>query len=101
MLMAAQEASDTRSVAMVSGDDGPDDTFEVGGGIAEVVTLVVTQDQRSTGVGQALLAAAEDIARDRGFDTVKIAVPLSVSVVPPLFTVRAVVLMVSGLLLLF
>jgi GNAT superfamily N-acetyltransferase len=60
--------------AMVAGDDGPDDTFEVRGGIAEVVTLVVTRDQRSAGMGQALLAAAEDIARDRGCDTVKIAV---------------------------
>jgi ribosomal protein S18 acetylase RimI-like enzyme len=38
------------------------------------VTLVVAADQRSAGVGAALLRAAENIARDRGFDTVKIAV---------------------------
>jgi GNAT superfamily N-acetyltransferase len=60
--------------AMVAAQDGPDDTFEANGGIAEVVTLVVTRDRRAAGVGRALLAAAEGIARDRGFDTVKIAV---------------------------
>jgi ribosomal protein S18 acetylase RimI-like enzyme len=60
--------------AMVAVQDGPDDTFDVKGGIAEVVTLVVARSQRSAGVGRALLAAAEQIARDRGFDTVKIAV---------------------------
>ncbi len=54
--------------------DGPDDTFDVSGGIAEVVTLVVTDGQRSLGVGRALLDAAEGIARGHGFDTVKIAV---------------------------
>lgn len=42
--------------------------------IAEVVTLVVTHDLRSTGVGRALLSSAEDFACTRGFDTVKIAV---------------------------
>jgi ribosomal protein S18 acetylase RimI-like enzyme len=60
--------------AMVAVEDGPDDTFEVTGGIAEVVTLVVAGAQRSAGVGHALLAAAEQIARGRGVDTVKIAV---------------------------
>ena len=59
--------------AMVAFDEGPDDTFEIRGGIAEVVTLVVTGEHRSGGVGRALLGAAEGIARDRGFDTVKIA----------------------------
>jgi ribosomal protein S18 acetylase RimI-like enzyme len=60
--------------AMVAVEDGPDDTFEVRGGIAEVVTLIVARDKRSSGFGRALLAAAEAIARDRGYDTVKIAV---------------------------
>ena len=59
---------------MVAFDHGPDDTFEVRGGLAEVVTLVVTRAQRSTGVGSALLSAAERLASDRGYDTVKIAV---------------------------
>jgi hypothetical protein len=35
--------------AVVALDEGPDDTFEVNGGVAEVVTLVVTRDQRSAG----------------------------------------------------
>jgi GNAT superfamily N-acetyltransferase len=60
--------------AMVALGPGPDDTFDNTGGIAEVVTLVVTHRHRSRGVGRALLRAAERIARDRGFDMVKIAV---------------------------
>jgi ribosomal protein S18 acetylase RimI-like enzyme len=60
--------------AMVAFEGGPDDTFAVEGGTAEVVTLVVTMDQRSAGVGTALLRVGEAIARNRGFDTVKIAV---------------------------
>lgn len=60
--------------AMVAVDNGPDDTFDVRGGLAEVITLVVTRDERSAGVGRALLAAAEGIARENGFDTVKVAV---------------------------
>jgi ribosomal protein S18 acetylase RimI-like enzyme len=52
----------------------PDDTFDVTGGLAEVVTLVVSPGHRSDGVGRALLQAAEEIARARGFDTMKIAV---------------------------
>jgi GNAT superfamily N-acetyltransferase len=59
---------------MVAVNEGPDDTFDVTGGVAEVVTLVVTHDERSAGVGRALLAVAESIARDKGFDTVKLAV---------------------------
>jgi ribosomal protein S18 acetylase RimI-like enzyme len=60
--------------AMVALDEGPDDTFVVQGGRAEVVTLVVSPDRRCAGVGRALIAAAEAIARASGFDTVKIAV---------------------------
>jgi GNAT superfamily N-acetyltransferase len=60
--------------AMVAIESGLDDTFEVIGGIAEVVTLVVTRTQRSAGVGRALLTAAEQFARGRGVDTVKVAV---------------------------
>lgn len=60
--------------AMVATEDGPDDTFQVRGGIAEVATLIVARSNRSSGLGRALLVAAENIARDRGYDTVKIAV---------------------------
>lgn len=60
--------------AMVAVEPGDDDTFAVVGGVAEVVTLVVTRAERASGVGAALLAAAEEIARTRGFDTVRIAV---------------------------
>jgi ribosomal protein S18 acetylase RimI-like enzyme len=60
--------------AMLAVEDGPDDTFDVEVGTAELITLVVARDRRSTGVGRKLLDAAEDIARDRGLETLKIAV---------------------------
>lgn len=42
--------------------------------MAEIVSLIVTRGRRSNGVGLALLEAAERLAKDRGIDTVKIAV---------------------------
>ena len=71
---AIDDAGRLIGYVMVGLDPGPDDTFEVTGGIAEVVTLVVMRGHRSMGVGRALLRAAERIAREHGFDTVKIAV---------------------------
>jgi GNAT superfamily N-acetyltransferase len=71
---AADQAGRTIGYAMIVFESGPDDTFDIRGGIAEIVTLVVTRDHRSTGVGRALVAAAESAALVRGFDTVKIAV---------------------------
>jgi ribosomal protein S18 acetylase RimI-like enzyme len=73
-LTATDDAGRLIGYAMVALESGPDETFAVEGGIAEVVSLVVTRDQRSAGLGRALLRAAEGIARDRGFDTIKIAV---------------------------
>jgi GNAT superfamily N-acetyltransferase len=73
-LTAIDERSRLVGYAMIGVEDGPDDTFDVKGGVAEVATLVVTRGLRSTGVGRALLRAAEDFARTRGFDTVKIGV---------------------------
>jgi GNAT superfamily N-acetyltransferase len=71
---AADDRGRLVGYAMIGVEEGPDDTFEVKGGIVEVVTLVVSCRLRSSGVGKALLEAAEDLARTRGFDTVKIAV---------------------------
>jgi ribosomal protein S18 acetylase RimI-like enzyme len=73
-LTAVDDLSRLIGYVMIGVEDGPDDTFDVKGGVAEVATLVVTRDRRSTGVGRALLSAAEDFARTRGFDTVRIAV---------------------------
>lgn len=73
-LTAADERGHLIGYAMVGIEEGPDDTFDVEGGVAEVVSLVVTRGERSNGVGKALLEAAERLARDRGIDTVKIAV---------------------------
>ena len=60
--------------ALVTLESGADDTFAVEGGIAGVVSIVVTRGRRSAGGGRALLRAAEGVVRDHGFDTIKIAV---------------------------
>jgi ribosomal protein S18 acetylase RimI-like enzyme len=60
--------------AMITLTPGPDDTFAAHGGIAEVVTLVVSQGRRGAGIGRALLHGAEEFARGRGIDVVRIAV---------------------------
>ncbi|MBV8940339.1 MAG: GNAT family N-acetyltransferase [Solirubrobacterales bacterium] len=73
-LTASDDEGRLIGYAMVAIEAGPDDTFETEQGTGEIVTLVVTEARRSTGVGQALLGAAEGIARDRGCDTMKIAV---------------------------
>jgi GNAT superfamily N-acetyltransferase len=73
-LTASDDAGRVFGYAVVAIESGLDDTFAVVGGIAEVVSLVVTRDRRSAGVGRALLGASERVARDRGVDTIKIAV---------------------------
>jgi ribosomal protein S18 acetylase RimI-like enzyme len=73
-LTAHDAAGELIGYAMIEFAPGADDTFVVEGGIAEVVTLVVAPSRRSGGVGRGLLEAAEHAARERGIDTVKIAV---------------------------
>ena len=53
---------------------GRDDTFDVGGGIVEVVTLVVDATARGAGVGEALMVAMEAFADAIGADLLKVAV---------------------------
>jgi ribosomal protein S18 acetylase RimI-like enzyme len=53
---------------------GPDDTFEVQGGIVEIISLVVAESLRTRGVGSSLVAAVREFALRRGIDTVKVAV---------------------------
>jgi GNAT superfamily N-acetyltransferase len=60
--------------AMVTFVTEADDTFESAQGIPELVTLVVAEGHRSSGLGGRLLGAAEQVARDRGFDAMKVAV---------------------------
>jgi ribosomal protein S18 acetylase RimI-like enzyme len=73
-LTASDDEGRVLGYAVIALESGPDETFAVEGGIAEVISLVVTRDRRSAGVGRALLRAAEGIARDEGFDTIKVAV---------------------------
>ena len=72
--IVALDAGRSIGYAMITLTPGPDDTFESRDGIAEVVTLVVTQRHRGAGVGRALLRAAEQLATVRGIDVVRIAV---------------------------
>ena len=53
---------------------GTDDTFDVHTGIVEVVTLVVAESRRATGVGSSLLAAVREFAAGHGIDMLKVAV---------------------------
>ena len=72
--LTATDDSELVGYAMLTFADGPDDTFVSANGIPELVTLVIDQAHRSAGLGRELLAAAEQAVRDRGFDTLKIAV---------------------------
>ena len=53
---------------------GPDDTFEVGEGYAELFSLVVTPAERGRGVGQALLTTLDEALAARGIEDVVVAV---------------------------
>jgi ribosomal protein S18 acetylase RimI-like enzyme len=59
---------------MVTFSDEADDTFESARGVPELITLVVAEGSRSAGLGRQLLEAVEQLARDRGFDAMKVAV---------------------------
>jgi ribosomal protein S18 acetylase RimI-like enzyme len=72
--ITATESGRLVGYAMVTVTPGPDDTFASESGIAEVLTLVVATGRRGAGVGAMLLRAAEAHARDRGADTMRIAV---------------------------
>ncbi len=72
--IAREDGGSLVGYAMLAIENGADDTFETERGIAELVTLVVTEAHRSTGVGRALLRAAEGLAREGGLGTMKIAV---------------------------
>jgi len=52
---------------------GPDDTFE-STGTAELVSLIVDESLRGSGVGRALVQAVEGAARSLGIDLFKVAV---------------------------
>jgi ribosomal protein S18 acetylase RimI-like enzyme len=53
---------------------GPDDTFEVGEGYAELFSLSVSPAERGRGVGQALLSTLDDALAPNGIENVVVAV---------------------------
>src|SRR5262245_64485151 len=53
-LTATDDSDRVIGYVMVVLEPGPDDTFDATGGIAEVVTLIVTPGHRSLGVGRTL-----------------------------------------------
>jgi ribosomal protein S18 acetylase RimI-like enzyme len=69
-----REAEVPVGYAMTQTVRSPDDTFEVQGGIVEVITLVVDESRRAQGIGAALIAAVREFAANQGIDTVKVAV---------------------------
>ena len=60
--------------AVVLIERGLDDTFESVGGMAELLTLVVTDGRRGEGVGRRLLAAAHEHAQALGIDLLRVLV---------------------------
>jgi ribosomal protein S18 acetylase RimI-like enzyme len=70
----AREGDTAVGYAMTQATLGADDTFEVRGGIVEIVTLVVAESMRSRGAGRDLMAAVRDYAARIGIDTLKVAV---------------------------
>jgi len=60
--------------AVVAVEPGPDDTFDVDQGIAEIISLVVDDEVRGEGLGASLVAAAKDFAIAAGLDTLRVAV---------------------------
>jgi GNAT superfamily N-acetyltransferase len=70
----AREDDTAVGYAMTQATLGADDTFEVRGGIIEIITLVVAEAMRSRGVGRELMAAVRGYAARIGSDTLKVAV---------------------------
>jgi ribosomal protein S18 acetylase RimI-like enzyme len=70
----ARQDSEAVGYAMTQTTLGLDDTFEVRGGVIEVITLVVAESARSRGIGGSLLGAVKEFALGQGIDTVKVAV---------------------------
>jgi ribosomal protein S18 acetylase RimI-like enzyme len=70
----AREDEEAIGYAMTQRMLGPDDTFEVRGGIVEIVTLVVAESVRARGVGSSLVAAVREFAARHEIDTLKVAV---------------------------
>jgi GNAT superfamily N-acetyltransferase len=73
MFLAADDDGTYVGYALAAPTAGADDTFEVKGGIVEIVSLVVTNSQRGNGVGARLVRAVRDFASHSGMNTVKVA----------------------------
>jgi ribosomal protein S18 acetylase RimI-like enzyme len=72
--LVAREDGAAVGYAVVQVEPGQDDTFDVGGGVGEVVSLVVADRLRGQGIGRMLWAAAEAHARRSGAGAMKVAV---------------------------
>ena len=73
VFMAAENDGPCVGYAVAVPAAGEDDSFEVRGGIVEIVSLVVTSSQRGKGVGARLVRAVRDLASDYGMNTLKVA----------------------------
>ncbi len=70
----ARDDNDVAGYAMTQTTLGPDDTFDVRGGVVEIITLVVAEARRGHGVGRALTTAVREFAAGQGIGTLKVAV---------------------------
>jgi ribosomal protein S18 acetylase RimI-like enzyme len=73
-LFVAERDGGLIGYAVVSAEDQAAPTWDVGDRTAEIETLSVLKQERSSGVGRALMEAASEFARSRGAATVLVGV---------------------------
>ncbi len=74
VIVKARADSDLVGYAVASCEEGPDDTFDVGSGVAEIISLMVARDARGEGVGSSMISAVEAWALSRGLGSLRVAV---------------------------
>ena len=74
LFVARDDAGNPKGYAVVETVLGADDTFEVVGGVVELVSVVVAVDARDNGIGSRLIEAVKAHAARQGVDTLRVAV---------------------------
>lgn len=73
-LVTATGEKGVAGYAVLSVEVGADDTFAVGSGIVEIISLAVAGDLQGQGVGSALMTAIESWTLSSGLDSLRVAV---------------------------
>jgi ribosomal protein S18 acetylase RimI-like enzyme len=74
ILVTAKRDGELVGYAVVSAEPGNDDTFDVGSGVGEIITLVVGAAERDKGVGSLLIREIGAWAAGRGLAALRVAV---------------------------